>query len=232
MKFYDIIIIIFLLLCALIGFKRGFFKSLISFVGFIIVVFLSYNFKNIVGDFLVLNLPFIDFKEFLGGASTLNIVMYQVIAFIFMLIIFGLVYRIIVALTGIFEKILRLTIILGIPSKLLGLVVGFLEGYIIVYLVLFFLVQPFINFDVYKESDYSNIILEKTPILSSFAENSLGVVNDIRDLINTKDNTKLDLQITDAILKNKITSKSVIEKLIDDGKIKIDGIDEVLNKYK
>ena len=232
MKFYDIIIIIFLLLCALIGFKRGFFKSLISFVGFIIVVFLSYNFKNIVGDFLVLNLPFIDFKEFLGGASTLNIVMYQVIAFIFMLIIFGLVYRIIVALTGIFEKILRLTIILGIPSKLLGLVVGFLEGYIIVYLVLFFLVQPFINFDVYKESDYSNIILEKTPILSSFAENSLGVVNDIRDLINTKDNTKLDLQITDAILKNKITSKSVIEKLIADGKIKIDGIDEVLNKYK
>ena len=231
MKLYDIIIIVFLLFFALLGFKRGFFKSLVSFLGFIIVIVLSYNFKNIVGDFFVLNLPFIEFKEFLGGASTINIIMYQAIAFIIMSIIFGLVYKIIVTITGIFEKILKLTIVLGIPSKLLGLVVGFLEGYIILYLVLFFLVQPFINVDVYKESDYASRILENTPVLSSYAEKSLVVVNEIRDLTDKDNNDNLDLQIADLILKNNVTSKEVMQKLVDDGKIKINGIDEILNKY-
>ena len=232
MKLYDIIILAFLVIFALIGFKRGFFKSLISFVGFILVIVFAYYFKNIIGDFLVLHLPFVEFKQFLGGASTLNIIMYQTIAFLIMLMIFGLIYKIIVTITGIFEKILKLTIILGIPSKILGLVVGLLEGYIIVYIVLFFLVQPFINFNIYKESDYANTILEKTPILSSFAEKSLTVVNEIRDLSRIDDNNKLDLEIANIILKEKITSKDVMQQLVDDGKIKIDGIKEVIDKYE
>ena len=114
----------------------------------------------------------------------------------------------------------------------MGLVVGLLEGYIIVYIVLFFLVQPFINFNIYKESDYANTILEKTPILSSFAEKSLTVVNEIRDLSKIDDNNKLDLEIANIILKEKITSKDVMQQLVDDGKIKIDGIKEVIDKYE
>ncbi len=231
MKLYDLIIICFLILFALIGFKRGFFKSLISFVGFILVIVLAYIFKNVVGDFFVLNLPFINFKGFLGGASTLNIIMYQAIAFLLMLIIFGLVYKVIVTITGIFEKILKMTIVLGIPSKLLGLVFGLLEGYVILYLVLFFFHQPFLNFDIYNESDYAPKILEKTPILSSFAENSLTVFNEIKDLTEIEDNHELDLQMSDLILKDKVISKEVMQKLIDNGKIKIEGIEEVLNKY-
>lgn len=231
MKIYDIIMLAFLILFAIVGFKRGFFKSLISFVGFIVVIVLAYNLKNVVGDFLVLNLPFIKFKDFLGGASTLNIIMYQMIAFILMLAIFGLVYKIVVTITGIFEKILKFTIILGIPSKLLGLVVGFLEGYIILYIILFFLAQPFINFDINKESDYALKILEKTPLISDYVEKSLEVYTEIEDLTKIDNNNELDLQIADLILKENITSKSVMQKLVDSGKIKIEGIDEVLNKY-
>ena len=191
MEIYDIIILAFLIICALIGFKNGFFKSLISFVGFILVVVLAYEFKNIVGDFFVLNLPFIEFKNILGGASTLNIIMYQAIAFLIMLIIFGLIYKIIVTITGIFEKVLKLTIILGIPSKLLGLVVGFLEGLVILYLVLFFLAQPFVNINIYDNSNYAQIILEKTPILSGYAEKSLEVYNEISSLCFTKSDISL-----------------------------------------
>lgn len=231
MKLYDIIIVCFLILFALIGFKRGFFKSVVSFVGFIVVVVCAYFLKNIVGDFLVLNLPFINFKNILGGASTLNILMYQTIAFLLVFSILILVYKILVVISGIFEKILKLTVILGIPSKLLGLVFGFLEGYVILYMILFFLHQPFINFDIYNESNYSKTILEKTPLISGFAEKSIIFVNDINALMEIKDNQKLDLQIADLILKNKITSKEVMMKLVDDEKINIDGIDEVLNKY-
>lgn len=232
MEIYDIIILAFLIICALIGFKNGFFKSLISFVGFILVVVLAYEFKNIVGDFFVLNLPFIEFKNILGGASTLNIIMYQAIAFLIMLIIFGLIYKIIVTITGIFEKVLKLTIILGIPSKLLGLVVGFLEGLVILYLVLFFLAQPFVNINIYDNSNYAQIILEKTPILSGYAEKSLEVYNEISDLVKHKEDENIDLKIADLILKDKITTKDVMQKLIDKGKIKIEGIEKVIDKYE
>ena len=232
MKLYDIIIICFLILFALIGFKRGFFKSLISFAGFILVIVLAYMFKNIVGDFFVLNLPFINFKGILGGASTLNIILYQTIAFLLMLIIFGLVYKIIVTITGIFEKILKLTIVLGIPSKILGLLFGLLEGYVILYLVIFFIHQPFISFDIYNESDYAKKILENSPVISDFADQSLTIVNEIRELTEIKDNNELDLQIANLILKDKITSKDVMQKLVDNGKININGIEEVLNNYK
>lgn len=232
MKLYDIIIVCFLILFGLIGLKRGIFKSFISFVGFILVIVIAYIMKNIVGDFLVLNLPFINFNGFLGGASTLNIIMYQAIAFLLMLIILGLVYKILVTISGIFEKLLKLTIILSIPSKILGLVFGVLEGYVILYLVIFFLHQPFFKFDIYNESNYAEKILEKTPLLSSFAENSLGIINEIKDLTEIKDNEKLDLQIANLILKDKVTSKEVMQKLVDKGKIKIEGIEELLNNYK
>ncbi len=230
MKIYDIIILAVLLLFGLVGFKRGFFKSLVSFVGFILVIVLAYCFKNVVGDFFVLNLPFFEFKPFLGGANLLNIVMYQLLAFLLMLIIFGLVYKIIVTLTGIFEKLLKLTIVLGIPSKILGLVFGLLEGYIVVYLVLFFLAQPFIGIDLYDNSDYAKKILENTPVLSSYAEKGLEVVNEVRSLTET-DSDKLDLEIADIILKDKIISKDVMQKLVDTGKIEVEGIEEVINKY-
>ncbi len=231
MKLYDLIIVFFLILCAVIGFKRGFFKSLITFAGFIFIIVLSYNLKNYLGDFLTLNLPFINFKQFMGGASTLNIVMYQAIAFLVILSILALVYKIIVAITGIFEKILKYTIILGIPSKLLGLVLGLLEGYVIVYLVLFFLTQPFLNLNVLENSNYASQILEKTPLISPVADASLKIINEITDLSKTENANELDLQIADIILKEKVTSKEVMQKLINQGKIKIEGIDTILNKY-
>ena len=158
MVLVDYAIIVALIIFAIIGFKRGVFKSLVAFLGFIIIIFLAYALKNIFGDIFVLNLPFIKFGNFLGGAVTLNIVMYQSLAFIIILIILSLIYRFFITITGIFEKLLKITIILGIPSKLLGMVVGFLEGYVIIYLVLFFLNQPFLRVEYLDKSKYVPII--------------------------------------------------------------------------
>lgn len=232
MDIVDIVIIVFLFLFALIGFKRGFFKSLVMFVGFIIVIFWSYVLKNHLGDFMVLNLPFMEFQNFLGGAVTLNIIMYQSIAFIIMLAILSLVYKIVVTITGIFEKILKFTIILGIPSKILGLVVGFIEGYVILYLILFFLSQPFWSTNVLEKSSYAPKILDSTPILSSFAEDSLHVFTEIREIISAEDKSNIDLKIADVILKDGITSPDVMQELVNKEKIKVDGIQDVINKFK
>lgn len=232
MNFIDIIIIVLLASFAIVGFKRGVLSSLVMFVGTILVIVLSYTFKNFIGDILVLNLPFISFGKFLGGAVTLNVILYQTIAFILTSVVFTLLYKFIVSITGIVEKILRMTIILGIPSKLLGLVVGFLEGYIIVYIALFILSQPFVNLNILKDSNYASHIVNETPILSSYMEDSLVVFKEIEDVVKLEDSDEINLQITDLILKHHVTSPSVMQQLVDKKKIEVEGISKIIDKYR
>ena len=232
MKIYDLIIIAVLLLFAIKGFKDGFFKTIVSFVGFIIIVVLAYNLKDIVGNFLVLNFPFFQFKAFFGGAVVLNIILYQGIAFVLMFLILEIIYRIILTITGILEKILKFTVVLGIPSKLLGLLFGFLEGYIMVYLILFFLSQPFFTINIKENSYLTNNILEKTPILSSYGEKGLEVFYELKELADIEDTNELNLKMSDVILKERVISVNNFTKLIEKKKIDINDIDEILKKYK
>lgn len=233
MNYIDLMIIIILVVFGIIGLFRGFFKSVIMFVGILIVFVLSYNLKNIVGDFLVLNMPFFNFPEFLSGGKLLNIILYQVIGFIIVFIILMIIYKIIVTITGIFEKILDITIILGLPSKILGFIFGIIEGYIFVFIGLFFLNQPFLNLTFIQESEYSKKILSNTPILTGVLENSLNVVNEIYDLKKIDDKSKIDLQMANIMLKDKFISPDILKKLIEKKKIdNINGIDNIIRMYE
>ena len=228
----DITILLILIVFAIVGFKRGVLHSLVSFVGFIIVIYLAYLFKNYLGDIFVLDLPFFNFKIGTFSSQMMNVIMYQTLAFIIMVIIFGLIYKAILIMTGIIEKILKLTIVLGIPSKILGLIVGLLEGYIVVYLVLFFISQPYVKMDILNNSNYVKPILTQTPILSKFANNALEVVNEVNDLVKDQKTKNFDLELTELILKYNITSSDVIKKISDNKKVVVDGIGDVIKKYQ
>ena len=54
MKIYDIAILVILILFALKGFKDGFFKTIVSFGGFLIITILAYNLKNFLFFTLIL----------------------------------------------------------------------------------------------------------------------------------------------------------------------------------
>ena len=58
MNVVDIIILIFLAFGAVLGFKRGFTKQLVSLVGIFAIIILSFLLKNPVSVFLYNNLPF------------------------------------------------------------------------------------------------------------------------------------------------------------------------------
>ena len=231
MNIVDIFIIAILAAFGLLGFKRGVFQSLAAFVGFIVVICLSYWLKNYLGDFFVLNLPFTNYTFIPGGSMVLNVITYQSIAFVIVLVILGLAYKIILIVTGVFEKLLRITIILGIPSKILGLIVGLLEGLIVVYLILFFISQPFLRINVLDNSKYATIILKDTPLLSNFANDTFEVINEIDSTIKSSEDG-FDLKLTELILKRKITSPGVMQNLVDNKKIEVEGIQEVIDKYK
>ena len=232
MDIVDIIILVILVSFAIIGFKRGVLHSLVSFLGFIIVIYVAYLLKNYLGDVFVTDLPFLSFKIGSFSSQVMNVVMYQTVAFMIMVVLLGLVYKAVVIMTGIIEKILKLTIVLGIPSKILGLIVGLLEGYIIVYLVLFFAVQPYIKMDILNNSSYAATILTKTPVLSSFAKNTMNVINEVNDLVKDKETKDFDLKLSELILKHNVTSAEVMQKIVDNKKITVNGIEEVIKKYK
>ena len=232
MNTFDIIILIIILMFGILGFKRGVFKELVSFVGIILVFVLSYQLKNYIGDFFVLHFPFMDFPNFLRGATALNIIVYQSIAFVLVVLILYAIYQFILSITGIFEKILRFTIILGIPSKILGFFVGLIKGYIIAYIMIFFLTQPALSISFTKDSEYAKPILNKTPILNTIAKDTLEISKEISNLSDVKDANEMNLKIVDLILKHDITDVSVIEELVTRGKLKVENINNVLIKYE
>ena len=231
MNIVDIIILAIIVAFALLGFKRGVFQSLVSFVGFVVVIYLAYWLKNYIGDFFVLNLPFSKYTFIPGGSVVLNVITYQAIAFIIVLVVLGLIYKIVLIITGVFEKLLRITIILGIPSKILGMIIGILEGFVIVYLILFFVSQPFMRIDLLENSKYAKTILRDTPLLSNFANDTFEIIGEIDETIKSNGDDNFDLKLTDLILKRKITSVDVMKKLVDNKKIEVNGIEEVINKY-
>lgn len=161
MNITDILIIIFILLGAFVGAKQGFTKALVSFLGIIIVVVLAYFLKNPVSEFLMSFCPFFNFGGIIKGVTVLNIAVYEVIAFIIVFFILMAILNALIFATGVFETILKFTIILGMPSTILGAIIGAIKNYVIVFFVLYLLSMPnFVDVDFVKNSTYREPILK------------------------------------------------------------------------
>lgn len=237
MNIVDAIIVLLILACGVAGFKRGVLKQTVSTVGFIIVVILAFYLKNPIAEFLSLHLPFFSFGGNLANTASLNIILYQLISFILVILVLETVLGILIRITGIIEKILKFTVILGIPSKILGFVVGVVEGFIITFILLFFLRQPGFNLKIFDGSKLTNPILNSTPVLSQVAGDFVDTFNDLYELGNDYyeqklDANTLDLKSIDVMLEHKIITYNYVIKLVDAKKIKITGIDNVINKYR
>ena len=237
MNIVDLIIIILILFGAVIGFKRGFTKSLVSAVGLIAIVIIAFLLKNPVSTVLYEHLPFFQFGGVIKGVTVLNIALYELLAFIIVLAILGIVLKILMIATSIFERILTLTIILGVPSKILGAIIGALEWFILVFIGLYVLNMPVVNVKEINNSTLAPKILNNTPILSGVIKDTNDVINEfasIKDRYTDKnvDTNEFNKETLDLFLKYNVVSVDSVDKLIKDNKLKIDGIDEVLVKYR
>ena len=230
----DAIILLVILLGGVIGFKEGVIKRLTSVVGLIIVVILSFTLKNNLSYLFYENLPFFDLWGAFKGIQVLNILFYEMLAFIIISSVLTLVYRVVLGLTGIIEKILKATIILSIPSKILGFIVGLFENYIWVYLFLFVFTLPVFNIVAINESKLATGILEKTPILSKYTDKTLDIYNDMYSIIDNrqnKSNQTVNEEAMDLMLKYEIITPKSARKLLDRNKVTVDD-DSFVNKYE
>lgn len=236
MYLFDIIIIMFLLIFAVVGFKNGFFKQTVKTVGVILIFVFAFYFKDHVADFLSYTLPFIKFKGSIAGLSSLNIILYQLIAFLVLLGLFSIAFQILLKISGLIEKALNFTIILGIPSKLLGMVVGLIEGYVILFIILFVLNMTSFNSQLISESSLRPKILTSSPVLSNVVKDATNTVTEIYDFVDVyvkdKDSDKFNYNAIDTMLKNKVITPEYVEKLVKKRKIDVKNIDFLIEKYK
>lgn len=219
MNFVDILIILVLISGGLTGAHNGFFKQTVVLIGTIICFVLAWLLKNPIADFLSFNLPFFSFN----GLKSLNILFYQLAAFLSLLALFTAVLVVLIKITGIFEKILKMTIILGIPSKILGFVVGVIETYIIVFAVLFFAKQPIFSQELFEESTLTPIIVNSSPGLSNIVNNMNESIKDIYNITKnyeiSNNSTSTNAEIIESLLKHKVINQEYLDKLEKKGKI-------------
>ena len=208
-----------------------------NFNGVTLVAVIAYSLKNPVGDFLMSFCPFFAFGGIIKGVTVLNIAVYQIIAFILVFSILMIGLKVLLMATGILETILKFTIVLGIPSKILGAIVGLIENYIIVFFVLYLLSMPnFLEVGFIKESKYREPILKNTPILSGVAESTLEVLDEFKGLTDkyeqSENSNEFNLETLDLFLKYRVVTVDTVKNLVESGKIKIEGIDAILDKYE
>lgn len=236
MTIVDAIVILFLLLGAVLGFRKGAIRSLVGLVGTIAVVVIAYYLKNPVAELLYNFVPFFDFSGSWQGLVTLNILLYEGIAYVLVFVILYGILSLILKLTGIIEKVLTMTIILGIPSKIIGAILGFLEAVVFSFIILFVLLQFNGSHTWIKESSVAMSILDKTPLIGTMVSDTYDAILEISDLDEKyKDTNDLDAyngEILSIMLKYHVITPESARKLIEDDKLNFAGADAIVNTFK
>lgn len=222
----DIILIVFILLGLYAGQKKGVIKSLISFVGIVAVVILSYALRYRLVEFFIDKLPFFNFKG-LDGLTSINILIYNVIAFVIIFVLLYSILNIILNLTGFIDTLLKFTIIWEIPSKIGGAIIGFLEMWVFLYLVIMIASSFNVTAEYLKDSKVADIMINHTPIVGTYLRGIPKAASEIYDGIKmyTADNSKTQEEINLYILQLEINygliTKQKAQELVDIDKVSV-----------
>jgi len=173
----------------------------------------------------------------MSGLISLNVIIYQMIGFFVIFSILMTIFHIVFFVSKVLQKIIDFTLILLLPSKLLGAVVGLIKGVVIVFILLVVLQLPLKNIEIFESSELKTKIIN-TPPLSMFTKDIKEPLENTSLLIKKIDEKKIsvndaNLQIVDDMLKYKIVNADTIDGLVKSGKLSdIHGISKIINNYK
>ena len=224
MNVVDVVIVVLLILGGIAGFKAGVIKKLTDFLGMFAVVILAFYLKNYISVIMYENLPFFNFFGLINGINALNILLYEVIAFLVVFVLLLFVLKVILLATGLIEKILKATVILSIPSKILGIVVGVIEMYVYIFLVLVIATLPVFDSSFLKDSKMANYILDNTLVLSNVSNEITDIYGDVYDIIDNrkdKSNEEMNEEILKVLIDKKVVTKESAKKLVERNKVHI-----------
>ncbi len=238
MNIIDVIVILLVLMFGVLGMKQGFIRSLVSLVGIVLVFVLSYYLKDPIAEWLSLNLPFFEFAGSFKGATILNVIIYQLIAFFIVFAILMALYSILIIASKIIEWLLKLTIILIIPSKIGGFIVGLFEGVVVSLIIVMLFSLPTLNLSIVEDSAVRNYLYNTSPIMGNVTRDTNNAIEEIIDLkdkfADSENKEEFNLSCLDSLLKHKVIKTGYAEKLINSDKLKINKAraTSIVNRYK
>lgn len=220
----DLCIVIVLIFGCLIGWKNGFVKQLVSTLGLVLVFILAFYFKRPISSLFYRWLPFIDFGGIFKGVEVINIIIYEFFSFLVAFCLFMIIFKIALKLSNIVEKLLKVTVILAPPFKILGAIVGLISSFIVTFIVVFFLNLPIFDLDLVNNSKFANVALYKTTGLSNLCNNTILLyeeINNVKEEYKTnEDKTLLNNKILNLLLEYNYISRDDVDYLISNGKLK------------
>jgi hypothetical protein len=125
------------------------------------------------------------------------------------------------------EGVLTKIPIIGLPSKLLGGILGIVEMYAVIFLVLLFFSMPMFSIKQVNESKINNFVLNNTPVLSNYTKQTRELYSEIYELsskyVKEKDKTAMNTEVLSKLIEYKFITKENADYLISTGKIKYTG---------
>lgn len=227
MNIVDIGMLILVALCALKGYKSGVLKSLVSLAAFVVSAIIAYSFKGYLANFLSDILPFYNFGGTFEGITSISILFYHGLSFIVLFIISYSILNILIIFAGFLDKILKATIVLYLPSKILGAIVGFIEGMMISFVIIFTMAQLPFTQEYVIESSYGYTILNRMPIIRTVLADCTVISSEIAEIIvsSDKDSEEMQTQVLNVFIKYKLVEPETINKYIEEGKLNLQGVE-------
>lgn len=227
-----LVIVVFLVLEVVNGYKKGFLESSVRLVGFILVIIGSFLLKNPLSVYLYTNFPFFKFSGIFKGLYALNIIAYEIIAFILLFVVLYILFKVICEITKLVDKLLSLIFFIGIPNKILGAILGFVQGIVTLYFVIAVFKIGTNLFGYEMKPSLADYIVE-VPILKQTFGSTLDSLDKVTNLAKnyefTKDKDEANEEVLDILLEYDIISKENLDKLIDSGKISVNDSEEETN---
>ena len=234
--FVTAIIIAILIIYASKGFKDGAIRGISSFVGLCLVIYAAFMFKTPISEFMYSNFPFFDFGGAIKGLTILNIILYEMLAFVILASLFMVLYTLAINATGIIDRLVKLTVVLNLPLKIIGIIVGLVEGLVITFALLFVAMQIDTTRKFVVENKCAVMILRQTPILSDLSKPIYDSLNEIytvaKDYKKIDDKNEANLKSLDILLKYKILDPTAASNLVYNSKLNIEGAKELVDKYQ
>ena len=144
-------------------------------------------------------------------------------------------YSVVLRGTKILDRLVKATLILELPLKIIGIALGFIEGVIVTFIILFVLMQINVTREYIKDNDAAQNVLKNTPLLSEAAKPISKSVNEIYTVAeNYKDNTdknEANLKSLDILLKYRIINPNTAKGLQISGKLNIKGAETLIEGY-
>lgn len=230
MSYVDLGLLMILIISVLVGYKSGVIKSTVRLLVLLISAIVAYQFKGYLASFLITFMPMMDFGGIFDGITSISILFYHGASFLVIFIILYSILNIIVTLAGFLDKILKMTVILYLPDKILGAVIGFIQGTMFAFVIIFVLAQIPYTQSYVIDSTYGYQILNRTPIIRTVLADCTVISGEIADIIVNVDTDDEDyvadtqMAVLNVFVKYGLITSETAQTLVDDEKIYLPGV--------